>query len=174
MRRFLTAAFLVALVSASSACAGSTGTTASPGSSPAVGATAAPPASASAPAGAAVAGNSKEICTAANTLISDSSLDALGRQLGTLATAHQMNNADVQAAAEDAIKTQAGTWAQQLTELQGQADDPGLRTTLGELSTALTALASKESLAGVKSVEQAGMAVLTLGSGLDNLKKACG
>ncbi|GIE28449.1 hypothetical protein Ait01nite_014940 [Actinoplanes italicus] len=174
MRRFLTATCLVALVSTTGACAGTTGTTTSPGASPAIGATAAPPASAPASAGTATAGNSQAVCTSAKTLINDSDLDALGQQLGALATAHQTKNADAQATAEKAIKNQAGTWAQELGQLQQQADDPGLRTTLGELSTSLTALASTESLDGVKSVEQAGLTVLTLGTGLDKLKKACG
>ncbi|MEU4622022.1 hypothetical protein AB0G04_18865 [Actinoplanes sp. NPDC023801] len=176
MRRFLTAAFLVTIVSATGACTGSAGGTASPGTSTATGApAAAPSASVSAPGGGtAVAGNSKEVCTAAKTLINDSDLDALGQQLGNLVTAHRTNNADARAAAETAVRTQAGTWAQQLADLQKQADDPGLRTTLGDLSTALTALGSKESLADVNSAEQAGLAILTLGTGLDNLKKACG
>lgn len=171
MRRFLTAAFLVAIVGTGGACA-STDDTATPGASAGASAgtssAAAPSASATA-----AAGNTKEICAAAVTLVNEADINAFGRNLGALAAARQMKNAEAETTAKNAIKTQAGLWAKQLGDLGQRADDPALRTTLGTFATALTAVATDEALAGVKSVEDAGAVVAKLSPSIDALTKAC-
>lgn len=165
MRRFLTAALLAAIAGVASACSGPAGTTPS--------GTASPRTSAAAASQSAATGNTAEICAAANTLVNSNDLAALGRQFTTLATAGQLNNAETAAAARTAIRTQAGTWAQQLGELQQRATDPALAKSLGTLATSLTTLGTEEYLSGVKTVEDAGTAILTLGTGLDTLTKSC-
>ncbi len=166
MRRFLTAAFLVAIVGTSGACA-STDDTATPGASAGTSSAAA---SASATA---AAGNTKEICDAAKTLVNDADLNAFGRNLSALATARQTKNAEAEATAKNAIKTQAGQWAKQLGDLGQRADDPALRSTLGTFAAALTTVGTDESLAGITSVEQAGAVVAKLSPSIDALTKAC-
>jgi hypothetical protein len=166
MRRFLTAALLVAIVGASGACAESAKDPVSPGTSSA-------PVGASSPSASADAGNTKQICTAVKTLVSDENLNALGKNLGTLATARQLKDAQLEATAKTAIQTQAGASAKQLNDLQQQATDPTLKSALGAVAVALTTLGANETLAGINSVEDAAKAITTLGSASDALSKAC-
>jgi hypothetical protein len=166
MRRFLTAAFLVAIVGAGGACAESAKNTVPPGTSSA-------PAVSSSPSASADAGNTKQICTAVKTLVSDENLDALGKNLGTLATARQLKDAQLEATAKTAIQTQASASARQLNDLQQQATDPALKSALGAVAAALTTLGANETLAGINTVEDAAKAINALGSASGALSKAC-
>jgi hypothetical protein len=168
MRRFLTAAFLVAIVGGSGACAESAKDAVLPGTSsaPAVSVSSSPAASAD-------VGNTKQVCAAVKTLVSDENLDALGKNLGTLATARQLKNAQLEATAKTAIQTQAGASAKQLNDLQQQATDPTLKSALGAVAVALTTLGANETLAGINTVEDAAKVITTLGSASDSLSKAC-
>ena len=167
MRRFLTAALLVALATTAGACTDSDGSSGSPASPGASSAAAASSSTSS-------AGNTKEICAAVNTLVNDADLDGLGKQLGAIGTARRLKNAEAETAAKNGIKTQAATWAKQLGDLRQRATDPALQSALGDLATALTTVGTDEYLAKIPGVEDAAMAIAALSPGLDAVKKICG
>jgi hypothetical protein len=171
MRRFLTAAFLVAIVGAGGACTEPAKNTVPPGTVPP--GTSGAPAVASSPSASADVGNTKQVCTAVKTLVSDENLDALGKNLGTLATARRLKDAQLEATTKTAIQTQAGASAKQLNDLQQQATDPTLKSALGAVAVALTTLGTDQTLAGINSVEDAAKAINALGSASDSLSKAC-
>nr|GID87250.1 hypothetical protein Ade03nite_61740 [Actinoplanes derwentensis] len=107
-------------------------------------------------------------------MMSQATLDGLGRQLGDLTTAHLMANADAVQVQTTGIRTVSGTLAAQLSEFQQRADDPALRAALGTLVTSLTTLGSQENLAGVKTLEDAGRAITPVSSSLNEVEKICG
>ncbi|GAA2366699.1 hypothetical protein [Dactylosporangium salmoneum] len=165
MQRFMSVLGLV-LVLGAGACSDSSGDTAA--GAPSDSATAAAAAPSVTP-----AGNSKEICTAATTLVNNADVDTLTKQFGALITARQTKNAAAEATAKKAIQDQAGTWSHQLGELQQRATDPALRTALGTLVTALTTLSADDSLAGVRSFEDAARIAGPLADAVNALQKAC-
>ncbi|SDT50755.1 hypothetical protein [Actinoplanes derwentensis] len=165
MRLFLTAALLIMVAGTTSACSEPTADTAAPATTTAV----APSPSAAAP-----IGNTVSMCTAVTTMMSQATLDGLGRQLGDLTTAHLMANADAVQVQTTGIRTVSGTLAAQLSEFQQRADDPALRAALGTLVTSLTTLGSQENLAGVKTLEDAGRAITPVSSSLNEVEKICG
>jgi hypothetical protein len=166
MRRIITAVSLVAIVGALGACAESADNTASPGTSSATAASLPP--SVGVP-----AGNTKDVCAAVEALTGDETRDAFGRTLGSLVTAETLKNAEMAATATKLIQTTAAVTANQLDVLQQQATDPELRTALGTLASAYTAVGKGEYLAGVKTYEDAGQAINLLSPGLDAVDKIC-
>ncbi|GAA3295263.1 hypothetical protein GCM10020218_075940 [Dactylosporangium vinaceum] len=160
----------VALVLGAAACSDESGDTATGAPSAAVTSAAAV---ASPSPSAKLVGNGKEICTAAMTMVNTTDVDSFTKQFGALITARQLKNAAAEATAKKAIQDQAARWSQQLNELQGRADDPALRTALGTLASALTKASADDSLAGVKTFEDAGRVVSPVGSAVDALQKAC-
>jgi hypothetical protein len=164
----MSAMVLVVVLGVGGACSSSTGDTASPGASGPSSAAASPASSAT------PSTNTKETCAAAKTMVSDTDVDTFTKRFGALITARQLKNADAEAAAKTGIQTTAGTWARQLGELGQRADDPALRTALGNLATALTTISTNESLAGVHTFEDAARLAGVLSDALDALTKACG
>lgn len=104
MRRFLTAAFLVAIVGVTGAC-GDTTDTASPGASSGT-TSAVAPASPSVD----VAANTKDICAKSEALITETDMTAVGKQIGAIIVARRQKSAAAEATAKTAIRAQIDTW----------------------------------------------------------------
>ncbi|MEV4514042.1 hypothetical protein AB0K00_34415 [Dactylosporangium sp. NPDC049525] len=168
MRRFLTAALLVAIVGTSGACA-STDDTASTGAS----AGTASAASSKAPS-VDVAANTKDICTRSEALIKEDEVREVGRQVGLIIAARQQKNADAEAKAKTAIRAKTDSWAKDLGVMQQEAADPALKAALGTLITALTTLGKDDYLAGFKSTADAAKLEATLTTATDAMSKVCG
>jgi hypothetical protein len=169
MRRFLTAAVLVAIVGVTGACGDTTDDTASPGAS--TGTTqAATPASPSVD----VAANTKDICAKSEAVITEADMTAAGKQVGFIIAARAQKNATAEANAKTALRAQIDTWNKQFGPLQSQAADPALRAALGTLITALTTIGSDEYLAGFKSTADLTKLEATLTTATDAMTKVCG
>lgn len=169
MRRFLTAAFLVAIVGTAGACGDTTDDTASTGAtSAAVSPSPSPSPSID------VAANTKEICGKAEALLTEADMTALGKQIGAIIVARQQKNAAAEATAKTAIKAQTDKWATQLGELQAQAADPALKTAMGTLITQINTLAKDDYLAGFKTTADANKLEATLTVATDAMTKVCG
>jgi hypothetical protein len=168
MRRFLTAALLVAIVGTSGACA-STDDTATPGASAGT-SSAAPSKTPSVD----VAANTKDICARSEALIKEDEIREVGRQVGLIIAARQQKNADAEAKAKTAIRAKTDAWAKDLGVMQQEAADPALKAALGTLITALTTLGKDEYLAGFKSAADATKLEATLTTATDAMTKVCG
>jgi hypothetical protein len=168
MRRFLTAALLVAIVGTSGACA-SSDDTATPGASAGT-SSAAPSKTPSVD----VAANTKDICARSEALIKEDEVREVGRQVGLIIAARQQKNADAEAKAKTAIRAKTDSWAKDLGVMQQEAADPALKAALGTLITALTTLGKDEYLAGFKSAADAGKLEATLTTATDAMTKVCG
>ena len=169
MRRFLTAALLVAIVGTSGACA-STDDTATPGASAGTSSAAAPLKTPSVD----VAANTKDICARSEALIKEDEIREVGRQVGLIIAARQQKNADAEAKAKVAIRAKTDSWAKDLGVMQQEAADPALKAALGTLITALTTLGKDEYLAGFKSTADAAKLEATLTTATDAMTKVCG
>jgi hypothetical protein len=169
MRRFLTTAFLVAIVSTAGACADSSDDPAAPSAT-----TGTTTAAASKTPSVDVAANTKEICDKAESLVTEAEVREVGRQVGLIIAARQQNNAAAEAQAKTAIRAKTDTWAKQLGDLQTQAADPALKSALAALATALTTLGKDEYLADFKSLADASKLEATLNAGTQAMTKVCG
>jgi hypothetical protein len=173
MRRFLTAAFLVAIVGTSGACAAADDTTTAPSASAGTSSAATVPSTAATPS-VDVAANTKEICAKSEAVITEADLTKVGQQIRAVIEARQQKNADAEAKAKTAIRAQIDLWNKQLSPLQAQAADPALKTAMGTLITALNTLGKDEYLAGFKSVADAAKLEATLTTATDAMTKVCG
>lgn len=168
MRRFLTAALLVAIVGTTGACGDSTDDTASAGTSSA--AVAAPSKTPSVD----VAANTKDICERSEKVLNETDLREVGRQISLIVAAHQQNDAAAEAKAKTAIRAKTDVWVKQFGEMQQQAADPGLKTAMGTLIAAITTLASDDYLATFKSTADVTKLEATLNTATTAMTKVCG
>ncbi|MFF5231766.1 hypothetical protein [Dactylosporangium sp. NPDC000521] len=167
MRRFLTAALLVAIVGTAGACgdpaedSAATGTTsaaAAPSKTPSID----------------VAAQTKDICERSEKLVNETDMREVGRQIGLIITARQQKNADAEAKAKTAIRAKTDVWVKELGAMQQEAADPALKTALGTLVTAITTLASDQYLADFKSAADVTKLEATLTTATDAMTKVCG
>lgn len=168
MRRFLTAALLVAIVGTAGACADSSDDTASTGTTSAASTAASKAASVD------VAANTKEICAKSEALLTTADMTEVGVQIRNIIEARKVKDAAAEAKAKTAIRAKTDPWVKQLTEMQGQAADPALKTAMGVLITAISTLASDDYLAGFKSTDDAAKLQATLTTATDAMTKVCG
>lgn len=168
MRRFLTAAFLVAIVSTSTACGNSDDNA---GSSPS---TATSSAASSPSPSVDVKANTKDICAKAEALVTEAQLTELGKQVGFMIVARQQKNASAEAQAKAAVKAQTDTWVKQLGDLKKQAADPALQQALDQLAAGLTKLSSDEYLATINSINDVNKIEADLKAASAGMDKVCG
>jgi hypothetical protein len=168
MRRFLTAALLVAIVGTAGACGDTADDTASTGTSSAASVTPSKTPSID------VAAQTKKICADSEKLVNETDMREVGRQIGLIITARTQKNADAEAKAKTAIRAKTDVWVKELGVMQQEAADPGLKAALATLITAISTLASDEYLAGFKSAADAAKLEATLTTATDAMTKVCG